>query len=446
MDCLAYVAGRTQNMSTTVVIGAGWSGLSCAYTLAKAGQRVIVIEAAPQSGGRARSIKFKDIAVDNGQHIFLGAYQHTLQLLRDLGLDPNQLLQRLPMQIYTQGSSSMSFKLPKIAAPYNLLWGLLTARNLSWADKYRALRFCWQLQAIKFQLAHDCTVIQLLNDHKQSQNLIKALWEPIALAAMTTPIDQGSAQVFLNTLRLSFTQSQHASNWLLPRVDLSRVLPLHIEQFLHTRNCQIVYTSAVKNLRITDNVCELVCSRDQTWQADHVVIATPPWQAKTLIPLPALEAFSYQPITTIYIETLEPVALPYYLIGLTGNTCQWIFDRSFAGQPNILSAIISGPGAHQTMDNKQLLDIVLAELSAFLSNCNKVINTLVVREKRAAFTCDVKIQAQRPTARTHIKNLWLTGDYLQTGLPATIESAIMSGVQTGKELLGSISPRSNLNC
>lgn len=433
-------------MSNIIVIGAGWSGLTCAYRIAKAGHRVTVLEAAPQIGGRARSVAFKDHIVDNGQHLCLGAYQHTLGLIAELGLDPSHLFHRLPLQINTIGKHRFKLKIPDLPMPYNLLAGLLAGRNVRASDKARIAKFFWKMRRRQFLLEQDCTVLELLDRHGQSAWLIQNLWEPLALAAMTTPIAIGSAQVFLNILRLTFNGNAQHSNWLLPRCDLSRVLPEHLAQRITALGGEIICNAAVKNLKLQDNRCIAIATHKQTMTASNLVLAIPPWQAQSLLPSPEFAKFSYQPIITMYVACKVPIKLPYPMLGLNGSLSQWIFDRAFAGQPNIASIVISGAGEHLALDNRELLMRVTAELTDLFPVFNTVNDYMVVREKRAAFTCDVKIQTQRPTSRTWVSNLWLAGDYLQTGLPATLEGAIISGNQTAGELLLDISPRSNHYC
>lgn len=434
-------------MSKSIVVGAGWSGLACAYYLTKAGQQVTIIDAAPQFGGRARSIDFKGHTVDNGQHICLGAYHTLRNLLSELGIAETSLFNILPMELFAHGKSTLHLKLPKLPAPLHLLTGLLTASNIPWHIKLATIKFCLSLQKINFCLINDCSILDLLKNYHQSEFIIKHLWEPIALAVMTTPINIASAQIFLNVLRLSFTRSYQDSNWYLPTIDLSAILPSHIEEYLRLNHAEIVHSQPIKQLQIKHGVCSSVQSKHITWQADNVVLAIQPSQAATLIqPHPELSdsyakltKFTYQPIVTIYFEFPTAVNLYYPMVGVLNATSQWIFDRSIANQPCILSVVISGQGPHLALNHNELASNIMLEITANFPGLPRPINWKVINEKRAAFTCDIQIQAYRPQAPTNIKNLWLTGDYLDTGLPATLEGALLSGKRTAELILESCS-------
>ncbi len=432
---MAHLEQRAQTMPSTIVIGSGWAGLTCSYRLAKAGHKVTVLEASPNIGGRARSIKFNSNIVDNGQHLLIGAYHSTIQLIKELGLNPDDLLLRTPMRICMRGRSSLDISLPKLPTPYHVLWSLLSTKDLSWHDKRKALSLCYFVQRTKGNLSNDCSVAELLKTYNQTDNLIKSLWEPLALAAMTTPIERASARVFIKVLSQCFSLNSADSNWLLPRTDLTSLLPEHISRYLYTMGSEIVCGTAVKKLEITQNNCIKVLTRATEWRADNIVLAVPPWQAKTLLPLPTLDLFVPEPITTVYLQSSDKVKLPYPMIGLTGTTTQWVFDRRFADQPNILSAIISGSGQHLETNKQHLAQQVAAEINNIFPGKITSYESLIIKEKRAAFSCDVKIQTLRPTAKTPINNVWLCGDYLQTNLPSTLEGAVISGMQTGEEIL-----------
>lgn len=429
-------------MSKIVIIGAGWSGLTCAYYLSKAGHTITLIEAAPKAGGRARSVKFDQLIVDNGQHICIGAYHQLRKIIRELGLEQENLFNILPLELITHGINKLHIKLPNIPAPYNLLLGILSAKNIPWRYKYQTTKFCYRLKKINFKLEQDCDLLTFLQNYHQSEFIINNLWEPLAVATMTTNIQEASAQIFLNILRLTFTRSGADSNWYLPATDLSNLLPTHIEKYLLQRGGQIIYSHTVKTLSLDQNL------------ADHYVLAVPPWQAAKLVqPLAKLnntyqqlKHFTYQPIITIYFEFADPVKLDYPMYGILGATSQWVFDRRFVNQPNVISVVISSQGKHQTTEHDVLAAEVLQELQNYFPDLSMPIKQKVIHEKRAAFTCNVAIQTHRSGPQTGVGNLWLTGDYLNTGLPATLEGALLSGQQTAAAIISSISPRSNQNC
>ncbi len=438
MGGMEYLASRKEIMSSSIVIGAGWAGLHCAYTLAKAGQSVTLIEAAPQVGGRARSVPFAAHTVDNGQHICIGAYHCLRDLLRELNLDETQLFKILPMEFIAHGKQTLHLTLPNLPPPFNLLCAVLTAKNIAWLDKLQIIKFCYLLHKINFTLEQDCGLLVLFKNYHQSDAIIKQLWEPIVVAAMTTPIQHASAQIFLNILKTMFLNNQRNSDWYIPAADLSAILPMHIENYLLQSGHQIVYGQPIKQLILDKNKCLAVKSLRHSWQADHFVLATSPWQASLLLQPHLitnelhknLNNFTYEPISTIYFEFPNPVNLKYPMRGLLDTTCHWVFDRTFAGQPNILSAVISASGRHTDLTPADLAAQVLKELQATFPHLGTPIKHRVIKEKRAAFTCSVNLQKYRPTPQTNISNLWLSGDYLQTNLPATLEGALLSGKKT----------------
>ncbi len=444
---------------TAIVVGAGWAGLACAFELSKAGYHVTLIEAAPQSGGRARTVNYPDILLDNGQHICVGAY-HTLRaIIQELGLDERQLFKILPLNYITYGSQTVHLKLPPLPAPYHLISGLLLAQ-MPWREKLQILKFCYRLRQTNFTLSKDCSVLDMLKNYHQSEFSIKHLWGPLAIGAMTTPITRGSAQIFLRVLQRVFVNKCADSNWYFPAVDLSSLLPSHLEQQLLKAGGQIIYNQPIKKLLLTNDgaMCTEVASNKQSWQADHIILATPAWQTLPLLQThaslrtsaTALASFTYEAITTVYLIFSSAVRLPYPMLGLINDTefngiGQWVLDRSFAGQPNILSAVISGTDNIDIADKPMLFKRVLQTIQQRFPWLPDPIQHKIICDKRAAFSCDVAMQGLRPQPSTAVKNLWLTGDYLQTWLPATLEGALISGKATAGKILD-IPPRSNQNC
>lgn len=440
-------------MSTIIVIGAGWAGLSCAYELCKAGYKVTILEAAPQIGGRARTIKYQDLLLDNGQHVGIGAYQHMRLLIRELGLQEQQLFKILPQRLIMYGDKNFSLRFANLPPPFNVLAGIMFKSHLPWTFKIQLCKFAYQIKKINFKLETDINILEFLKSYHQSTEIIKAFWEPLGIAIMSTPLHTASAQIFLNVLRQVFDASNHNSNWLLPTVDLSSILPNHLAHYLQRAGSSIECNQLAARIEIHNCKSGSVYTTNAEWQAEHIVLAIPPWQAKTMLqPLPELQAnysalnfFKFEAITTIYYIFDQPIQLPYPLSGILNATCQWVFDRKVTGQPNILSAIITGQDRVNNSVRSNLQKDVFQEILRHFPWLPEPISCKLICEKRAAFSCDVAIQQHRPSPSTAIKNLWLCGDYLQTGLPATLEGALLSGKNTAEALLN-ISPRSNQNC
>ncbi|MGH8650406.1 MAG: NAD(P)-binding protein, partial [Burkholderiales bacterium] len=144
------------------VVGGGYAGMAAAVTLAERGVPVTVFEAARTLGGRARRVEHRDLALDNGLHILLGAYTETLRLMRLVGADVERFLLRIPLtwRIHNR----FSLRAVGLPAPLHLLAGLLAARGAPIAERLSAVRFLLRMRRRGYRLQRDTTVISLLED------------------------------------------------------------------------------------------------------------------------------------------------------------------------------------------------------------------------------------------------------------------------------------------
>lgn len=419
------------------IIGGGLAGLAAASELSSHGIKVTVFEAAPQLGGRARSVHWQGLILDNGQHILLGAYHQTLRLMKKIGLDAEESLLRQSLNLNIRHAIHLkSYK--SLPAPFNLLMGLLTCKGLNWSERYSAIRFFIQLKRINFKLDQDIPLNQLLNRFKQSSNLIKYLWEPLCLAALNTPINTASSQIYLNILKDSFDQKKTDSDLLLPRNDLSSLLAEPLADFIRAHQGEIKLNSHIKQLGKVNHHFSVNGSN-----FTHVILAVAPFRLAEMIePLGEIAAnglvskFTYEPIYTVYLQYPRAVKLPQVMIGLTHTMSQWVFDRGqLNGQKGLLAVIISAKGEHQKLAQEALANKVIAELKTAFPNLPNPKWHKVIAEKRATFACTVNLK--RPQQKTTIKNLYLAGDYTEGNYPATIEGAIHSGLSTAQLILQS---------
>jgi len=417
-----------------VIIGGGWAGISAAIHLCNQNRPVTLIESADQLGGRARMVMFDDTPVDNGQHIALGAYRNLLELLDIIGMDENRVLSRLPLSLHVNGDGgTVTLKAPKIPAPFHLLIAFLNAQGLGVSDKSKTI-LNW-LRLIGRQPGEATTVSELLEQSGQSGKVSHYLWEPLCIAALNTAPEKSSARLFQRVLKDAFMRRRADSDILLPRYDLGRVLPQPAADWLQQRGVTLLTGKRVTSLLIEDGQVTGVKLGNETIAAAQVVIATSPWSCASLIkPFPALQAIAekldqleYEPIATVYLKYQRSVLLEPTMQGFADTTTQWLFDRRITSHPKILAAVISADGEHARLDKDELTERVIAEVKAKTHLQDDPIDSLVIREKRATFSATPAAERLRPANETPIKGCWIAGDYTNTGYPATLEGAIISG-------------------
>jgi squalene-associated FAD-dependent desaturase len=423
------------------IIGAGYAGLAAAVELAAQGVPVTVFEAAKELGGRARRVDYRSMALDNGQHIFLGAYRETLRLMRMTGADPAELLLRLPLQLVIPGRFSL--QAPPLPAPLHLALALLTARGLSWGERLSAARFMSEMQRRNFRLGDDIGASKMLTMHGQTGNLCRYLWEPLCVAALNTPLETASAQIFLNVLRDSLAGSRADSDMLLPLTNLTHLFPEHAAAFIEKHGGEIIHSQTVLAVKAETAGFSLEM-RQGSEKFDQVICAVPPQRLAALTAdLPELaEAraqvgrFGYQPIYSVFLQYPAATCLPRPMIGLYGGITQWVFDRGRLNhEAGLLCAVISAEGPHQALDHDELARRVDDELRAALPDLPQPLWHKVIAEKRATFACSPGLE--RPGQVTPLPNFYLAGDYTAGDYPATLESAVRSGVKCAQLILES---------
>lgn len=432
------------NSNSIIIVGGGWAGLAAAIELTQQGKHVTLLESARQLGGRARRLAFGSLSVDNGQHLFIAAYSETLRLMEVLGLKESEAFTRISLKLILAGKDTqLELSTGKLPAPLHLGWGLLNARGLSRQEKLQALRFSMHLFLSGFQQKTDCSVSDLLKTHNQPKHLITALWEPLCLATLNTPATQASAQVFLRVLRDTFGLRRSDSDLLISRTDLGGAFPTPAMDFIERNGGHVRLGSRVTGLELDNERVTGVRVGDEVLNADHVILAVPPHISQKLLAphtqLTALSnqlgAFDYQPITTVYLQYPEDTHMETQMLGMVDTVSQWVFDRATCGQPGLMAVVISGPGPHMQQDKEVLTQQIIAELAEQFPHWPAPSDNMLIREKRATFSCDVDVEKLRPANSTSTERLWLAGDFTATGYPATLEGAVRSGVQCAKRIL-----------
>ncbi len=431
------------------IIGGGLAGLSAAARLSAGGARVLVAEARPALGGRASS--FTDPvtgeAVDNGQHLLLGCYRETFEFLARVGASGNVRLQgALEVPMIDEAGHATTLRCPPLPSPYHLMAGILEWDAIGLRDRLSALRLAAPVrQARRFLLggkgwlpaSPDETVESWLTRWGQARRLREMLWEPLALAALNQPAHEAAAPPFVRVLAQMLGPDPADSAIAMPVRPLTAMYAEPARAFVESCGGQ-VRTSSPARVRVANGRVAAIEIRGEPAAAPLVILAVP-WFAladavagdtAALAPvLAAARSAAASPIVTVNLW-FDREVLPGPFVGLPGRTFQWVFDkRQVLGDSAAhLSFVSSGAASVVTASNEMLAETAFDELAAALPAVRsaRLLRSLVVRERRATFSL-APGQPARPDARTGVAGLLLAGDWTETGLPATIEGAVMSG-------------------
>ena len=397
------------------IVGAGYAGMAAAVSLSERGIPVTVFESGPLPGGRARRVDLHGHALDNGQHILVGAYVQLFRLMRTVGVPADALL-RIPLEL--RHAAGFAFRALWLPPPLGMLAGLLLARGVPLRERFGALRFVRALKRRAYELPEDMTVSELLQAHAQGGRIGRYLWGPLCVSALNTPVEVASARAFLTVLRETLGGPPGASDLVLPRADLSSLFPEPAVEFVARRGGEVRLRCPVRELRELEDFAA-------------VIVAVAPHQLNALLPdLPL--AYSYQPIYTCYLQYAQTLRLPFPMLGLTGGLVQWVFDRgALLGERGRLACVISAQGEHQKMTLEELSERCHRELAAAIPGLGAPLWSRAIAEKRATITCSPGVK--RPPLCA--KGVFLAGDYTDPVYPPTLEAAVRSGVRAAGALI-----------
>jgi hypothetical protein len=282
------------------------------------------------------------------------------------------------------------------------------------------------------------TVESFLVHHGQSARIREMLWNPLALAALNQPPQQAAAPTFARVLAEMFGADSRAAAVALPTKPLDQMYAEPARNYI-TAGGGHVRAGAMAKVRVDGDTVAAVEADGAVWNAARVISAVPWFALSDLFDAvpPALgpvveraRQMASSPIVTVNLW-LDRRVLDESFVGLPGRAMQWVFDKGAifgTGEPGHLSLVSSGaePMLHRT--NEDVVATAIEELMSALPHVRsaRVVRASVVREPRATFSL-APGQPPRPQTETGVRGFCLAGDWIDTGLPATIESAVRSG-------------------
>jgi len=433
-----------------VVVGAGFAGLSSAVALAERGVRVTVLEGKPALGGRAYSFEDPDTGdfVDNGQHVLMGCYNETLDFLKRIGANGQLVFHEdLEIEMLAGPGQSAVLKTARLPGPLHMTAALLGYKHLSFAQRMSVMRGGLRMLAMRrfSDELRRLTVAQLMDRLGQSEHARRCFWYPLSIATLNDEPESSSAQQLAEVLkRAFFSRRRRDSAFVYSRVGLSDLYCTGATRLIERAGGQVISHSMVEMLELRERgeVASVRLRDGRRIEASNFISAVPAPQLLRFLPENAvadpffsrLAGLSSSPIICVHVWLDREVTNSPF-IGFIGTTTQWLFNKRqiFAqrgeAHPGYLSFVISGARKLVDRSNQEILDIVINDLHAMIpaSREAKVVKSLVLKEKNATMAPDLRSHELRPTAKTPIANFFLAGDWIQTGLPATIESAVISG-------------------
>src|SRR5688572_11757103 len=432
------------------VIGAGWAGCAAAVTLARLGHRVTMFETAPVAGGRARRVVRAGLPIDNGQHLLLGAYVQTLNMMAVVsgGNGEASLVRKtLAIEPLARLAKPLRVRARNLPAPMGLLAGLVAARGLTAGDRLGIISWFRTLQRRQFRCPVSMTAKQLIDEGPPAAH---ALWGPLCLAALNTPVDRASAQVFANVLRAAFTGRGRPSDFLFPTTDLSALFPEPALRYVEARGGRVVMRTRARLVEV-DTTGATIATDKRRERFDAAIVAVGPHQLDEALPanppfdaaLEAARSLDYEPIATVWLGYASHGPLRTPIVRLDDSPGQWVIDRAdvlSSAQPDatrpslaqLLAVVISASGPHEAVSPASLAEACDAQLRSIAGAWPPLAWSQTIVEQRATYACT----PQRPLPPTTFPHprVALAGDWTDAELPATLEAAVRSGVGAASRL------------
>ena len=449
----------TRHAKTVAILGGGLAGLSAARRLLEQGYRIILVEKRPFLGGRAFS--FRDgadgVDVNNGQHVFLGCFTYYIDYLKAVGSFERAYLQRgLRLEVVLNGKrgalSSAPFlgrlhllpsfvRYPHISAKEKALavYGLLKAK-LADRSRYGA--------ALDAESAHDW-----LRRHHQSERAIRNLWNLVILPTLNDDARDVSANMALMVFQEALLRKPKDSAIGYARVGLTALNGEPAQRFIEKHNGTLLLGKGVKAVRLSGGrVSGVELSDGTVVQADSYVSALPhdvlgrvlEGDAETMTAVAGASELGSAPIVAVHLWYDRHV-MDGDFVAFLESPVQFVFNKTLiqgaeSDEGQYLCISLSGAWSYVDKPKDQLTEMFVEEMERLFPRARgaRVVRSLVVKEPHATFRSSPGAARNRPTQATAIPNMFLAGDWTDTGWPATMEGAVRSGVFAADEVSKSI--------
>jgi squalene-associated FAD-dependent desaturase len=450
-----------QNKNEVIILGGGLAGLSAAVCAINAGFRPIILEKNKYLGGRVRSFYAADIQnqIDNGQHVISYAYIETLKFLDKISKQKGIVFpQNFSTLFYKNKYEKIVYRTMPLPAPFHFFVPLMLKKNFTKTKIFEYFKFIQKDLKIRKDMLEKLTVSEWLDKCNQNQDIREILWKPLTLSILNTSIDKASAFLLKGAISRSFLHSRKNSRLGLPTTWLSEIFAYPAEKYIRQNNGHINLLNTVVKFIVNNKNIESVITKNNQYDAPWIISTVPPYALEKIIGtsnndsladfFSNLKKFNYNPIITINIYLDKPIegSLPAAFIS---SPLHWIFQHPHGSKTQKTygyTIVISSANDWVLKSREEILTMVKLELQKLVGidfeKSHNIIQDKIIKEKRATISQTPSSLSWRPYTKTPINNFFLAGDWTSTGIPATIESAILSGKIAVKAILKTVGKES----
>ncbi|MEZ6049360.1 MAG: hydroxysqualene dehydroxylase HpnE [Planctomycetaceae bacterium] len=431
------------------IFGGGLAGLAAAQALSAQGLQVELHEARTRLGGRASSFVDQTTGevIDNCQHVAMGCCTNYFHFCQQAGLT-DHFRQLDALLFIDQHQQRSLFKNSLLPAPFHLALSFLKMRHFNWRERWEIVRGLRQLLKSN---TYPESFQHWLDTHHQSPHVQRDFWQVILVSALSESLDRiqfsAARQVFLQ----GFINHRDAWKVSLPTTSLDELYGSALEQQLQQQGVVLRRQSRLKEVLLEDQqVSRVLLSSGEEVTADTYLIALPWHTLSRLFPEDRVRPqFCQQatqmesaPIASVHLWFDRPLMNDTHAV-LLGRLSQWIFNRSAIQRVEnperyYYQVVISQSRELANWKQEEIIGKVLSELEEIWPAAFRqatLVHSRVVREHQAVFSVTPESDQFRSDQQTEIANLYLAGDWTQTGWPATMEGAVRSGYLAAEKIL-----------
>jgi squalene-associated FAD-dependent desaturase len=441
-----------------VIVGAGIAGLACGVELARSDLGVTVLEAGPTLGGRARSWTDQDSGdvIDIGPHILLSEYHNMLRLMDDLGTRDNISWQAGKFITFVDEPKPTDIRMRRIPAPFHVMPSLISAPQVSLLDLASNYKVLWEVTRMGEDEHLELDGIDAerhLRDMGVTERCIDWFWRSACMSIMNVPLEKCSAGALLRFFRFMMGVSGYQVGFAA--TGLGDLFAPGAARLIHTHRGRVLPGTAVNAVLGTDGAATGVQLADGTTLAAAmaVICAVPPQALTELLPrqwqdrhqvfgdLGRLEPSPYVS-TYLWFDRKLTDEKFWARVWAPGNLNYDSYDLSnirpdWAGRPSLIASNIIHSHEADGLSDAEIIAITLRELGDYLPEISdaSLLHSRVHRIPMAVPAPYPGTERLRPPVRSPIESLYLAGDWIQTGLPPSMESAVRAGYLAAEAVL-----------